>query len=82
MRLTPDHRVEPVMPPWDHQQIPGMPNTYPQPTPVGPAETPGSPRSTHTDTDTAMELEGLSIAPGGPDIRRVAPRASATGGSS
>ena len=28
------------------------------------AETPGSPRSTHTDTDTAMELEGLSMAPG------------------
>ena len=41
------------------------------------AETPGFPRSTHADTDTSMELEGLSMAPGGPDIRRVAPRASA-----
>ena len=41
------------------------------------AETPGSPRSTHTDTDTAVELESLSMAPGGPDICCVAPRASA-----
>ena len=37
----------------------------------------GSPRSTHTDTDTAMEMGGLSMAPGGPDIRRVPPRAKA-----
>ena len=40
------------------------------------AETPGSPRSTHTDTDTAMEMEGLSMAPGGPNLRHVTPRAS------
>ena len=31
------------------------------------AQTPGSPRSTHTDTDAAMEMGGLSVAPGGPD---------------
>ena len=37
----------------------------------------GSPRSTHTDTDTAMEMGGLSMAPGGPDTRRVPPRAKA-----
>ena len=41
-----------------------------------PAQTPGSPRSTHTDTDTAMEKGGLSMAPGGPDLRHVTPRAS------
>ena len=40
-------------------------------------QTSGSPRSTHTDTDTAMEIGGLSMAPGGPDIRRVPPRAKA-----
>ena len=40
-------------------------------------QTPGSPRSTHTDTDTAMEMGGLSVAPGGPDLRHVTPRASA-----
>ena len=40
------------------------------------AQTPGSPRSTHTDTDTAMEMGGLSVAPGGPDLRHVTPRAS------
>ena len=40
------------------------------------AETPGSPQSTHTDTDTAMEMGGLSMAPGGPDLRHVTPRAS------
>ena len=39
------------------------------------AQTPGSPRSTHTDTDTAMEMGGLSMAPGGPDLHRVTPRA-------
>ena len=38
------------------------------------AQTPSSPRSTHTDTDTAMEMGGLSMAPGGPDMRHVAPR--------
>ena len=41
------------------------------------ARTPGSPRSTHTDTDTAMEMGGLSMAPGGPDLRQVTPKASA-----
>ena len=39
------------------------------------AQTPGSPRSTHTDTDTAMEMGGLSMAPGGPDLHCVTPRA-------
>ena len=32
------------------------------------AQTPGSPQSTHTDTDTAMEMGGLSVAPTGPDL--------------
>ena len=36
-------------------------------------QTLGSPRSTHTDTDTAMEMGGLSMAPGGPDTRHVPP---------
>ena len=40
------------------------------------AQTPGSPWSTHTDTDTAMEMGGLSMAPGGPDLCHVPPRAS------
>ena len=40
------------------------------------AQTPGSPQSTHTDTDTAMEMGDLSVAPGGPDLRHVTPRAS------
>ena len=40
------------------------------------AQTPGSPRSTHTDTDTAMEMRGLSVAPRGPDLHHVTPRAS------
>ena len=40
------------------------------------AQTPGLPRSTHTDTDTAMEMGGLSVAPGGPDLRHISPRAS------
>ena len=39
------------------------------------AQTLGSPRSTHTDTDTAMEMGGLSMAPGGPDLHRITPRA-------
>ena len=37
----------------------------------------GSPRSTHMDTDTAMEMGGLSVASGGPDTRRVPLRAKA-----
>ena len=40
-------------------------------------QTLGSPQSTHTDTDTAMEMGGLSMAPGGPDTCRVPPRAKA-----
>ena len=39
------------------------------------AQTPGSPQSTHTDTDTTMEMGGLSMAPRGPDLRHVTPRA-------
>ena len=38
------------------------------------AQTLGSPRSTHTDTDTAMEMGGLSMAPRGPDLCRITPR--------
>ena len=41
------------------------------------AQTLGWPRSTHTDTDTAMEMGGLSVAPGGPDLRHITPRGSA-----
>ena len=40
------------------------------------AQNPGLPRSTHTDTDTAMEMGGLSVAPGGLDLRHKTPRAS------
>ena len=40
------------------------------------AQTPGSPRSTHTDTDTAMEMGGLSVAPSGPDLHHITPRTS------
>ena len=40
-------------------------------------QTSGSPRSTHTDTDTAMEMGGLSMAPGGMDTHHVPPRAKA-----
>ena len=39
------------------------------------AQTLGLPWSTHTDTDTAMEMGGLSVAPGGPDLRHITPRA-------
>ena len=49
------------------------PATYSMHTSRG--QTSGSPRSTHTDTDTAMEMGGLSMAPGGPETRRVPPRA-------
>ena len=49
-----------------------LPATYS----FGSAETPGSPQSTHTDTDTAMEMGGLSMAPRGPDLRHVTLRAS------
>ena len=51
----------------------GLPATYS----FESAQTPGSPRSTHTDTDTAMEMEGLSVAPGGADQRHVTPRGGA-----
>ena len=40
-------------------------------------QTPGSPQSTHTDTDTTMEMGGLSMAPRGPDLRQITLRASA-----
>ena len=40
-------------------------------------QTLASPRSTHTDTDTAMEMGGLSMASGGQDTCRVPPRAKA-----
>ena len=52
-----------------------LPATYSRLTTQG--QTLGSPQSTHTDTDTAMEMGGLSMAPGGPDTRRVPPRAKA-----
>ena len=51
------------------------PATYSMQTSQG--QTSGSPRSTHTDTDTAMDMGGLSMAPGGPDTRHVHPRAKA-----
>ena len=51
------------------------PATYSMQTTQG--QTLGSPRSTHTDTDTAMEMGGLSMAPGGPDTHHVPPRAKA-----
>ena len=51
------------------------PATYSMQTTQG--QTLGSPRSTHTDTDTAIEMGGLSMAPGGPDTRRVPPKAKA-----
>ena len=51
------------------------PATYSLQTSQG--QTSGSPRSTHTDTDTAMEMGGLSMAPGGPDTHHVPPRAKA-----
>ena len=41
------------------------------------AQTLGSPWSTHTDTDTVMEMGGLSMAPRGPDLWHVTPRCSA-----
>ena len=44
------------------------------------AQTPGSPRSTHTDTDTAMEMGGLSMAPGGPDMCHVTPESQCSSG--
>ena len=40
-------------------------------------QTSASPRSTHTDTDTAMEMGGLSMAFGGLETRHVPPRAKA-----
>ena len=41
------------------------------------AQTPGLPQSTHTDTDAAMEMGGLSMAPAGPDLCHITPRGSA-----
>ena len=51
------------------------PATYSMQTSQG--QTSGSPQSTHTDTDTAMEMGGLSMAPRGPDTHHVPPRAKA-----
>ena len=51
------------------------PATYSMQTSQG--QTSGSPRSTHTDTDMAMEMGGPSMAPGGPDTHHVPPRAKA-----
>ena len=51
------------------------PATYSMQTSQG--QTSGSPWSTHTDTDTAMEMVGLSMALGGPDTHHVPPRAKA-----
>ena len=51
------------------------PATYSMPTSQG--QTSGPPRSTHTDTDTAMEMGGLSMAPGGPETHHVPPRTKA-----
>ena len=51
------------------------PATYSMQTSQG--QTSGSPRSTHTDTDMAIEMGGLSMAPGGLDTRCVPPRAKA-----
>ena len=51
------------------------PATYSLQTSQG--QTLGSPQSTHTDTDTAMEMGGLSMAPRGPDTHHVPPRAKA-----
>ena len=48
-----------------------LPATYS----VESAQTPGSPRSTHTDTDTSMEMGGLSVAPLGPDLCHITPKA-------
>ena len=51
------------------------PATYSMHAPQG--QTSGSPRSIHTDTDTAMEMGGLNMAPGGLETCRVLPRAKA-----
>ena len=87
-KLRASHQVEPVMPlqpsggasdasmapPSNtrciYQRLPAMYS-------FKSAQTPGLPQSTHTDTDTAIEMGGLSVAPGGPDLRHVALRASA-----
>ena len=52
-----------------------LPATYSMQTSQG--QTSGLPRSTHTDTDTAMEMGGLSMAPRGPDMHHVPLRAKA-----
>ena len=64
----------PMGPPTHTRRPQRLPATYFSMLP----EASGSPRSMHTDTDTAMELESLSMAPGGPDVHHVAPRASAS----
>ena len=70
-----DHRVGLVMPVWHHRPIPGTcTNVRQQLTLMNLLKLLSSSRSTHTDTDTAMEMGGLSMAPGGPDTRCMAPR--------
>ena len=60
----------PMAPPTStHRVYQHLPATYSFET----AQTPGSPQSTHTDTDTAMEMGGLSVAPRGPDLRHITP---------
>ena len=64
----------PMAPPTNtHRVYQRLPATYSFET----AQTPGSPGSTHTDTDTAMEMGGLSVAPRGPDLRHITPRTGA-----
>ena len=58
-----------MAPPTNTQRLPAMYS-------FESAHTLGLPWSTHTDTDTAMEMGGLSMASGGPDLRRVTPRGS------
>ena len=70
---TSDARVAPPASARHHCYCP--PATYSMQMTQG--QTLGSTRSTHTDTDTAMEMGGLSMAPGGPDTCRVPPRAKA-----
>ena len=63
----------PMAPPTNTQRTyQCLPVTYS----VESAQTPGLPWSTHTDTDTTMEMGGLSVAPRGPDLCHVTLRAS------
>ena len=70
------HQVEPVMPPWHHRLIPGIPINVCQRLILSNLLKLRARPGAHTDTDTAMEMGGLSMAPGGPDLRCVTPRAA------